>query len=143
MENYIKFIILAIAVIIGYIVVNFIIKRLQSSDPSPTGYGHGRPNEESKGSCINNSGGHQEGESSEKESEKEYYLNLGERYVSILQLGGQFTPSKIKPQYHLLIAKYHPDKVSHLGIEFQKIAERKMQDIVEAYAYFREKYKLD
>ncbi|MCP3874440.1 MAG: DnaJ domain-containing protein, partial [Desulfobacteraceae bacterium] len=43
----------------------------------------------------------------------------------------------IKKSYRKLSMKYHPDKVSHLGDEFKKVAEEKMKDINAAYDYFK------
>ncbi len=42
-------------------------------------------------------------------------------------------PDTIKKAYHRMAAKYHPDKVSHLGEEFQQLAKEKFQDIQWAY----------
>jgi len=39
----------------------------------------------------------------------------------------------IKSAYRKLAAKYHPDKVDHLGDEFRVLAEQKFKDIQEAY----------
>jgi uncharacterized membrane protein YkvA (DUF1232 family) len=39
----------------------------------------------------------------------------------------------IKRAYRKLAAKYHPDKVDHLGDEFRVLAEQKFKDIQEAY----------
>lgn len=39
----------------------------------------------------------------------------------------------IKKAYHHMAAKYHPDKVSHLGEEFQQLAKEKFQEIQWAY----------
>lgn len=40
---------------------------------------------------------------------------------------------EIKNAYRELVNKYHPDKVNHLGDEFQKLAEMKFKEIQEAY----------
>ncbi len=40
--------------------------------------------------------------------------------------------------YRALISKYHPDKVSGLGDEFQQIAERKSREINNAYAAYKQ-----
>jgi DnaJ domain/Protein of unknown function (DUF1232) len=41
--------------------------------------------------------------------------------------------SEITAKYRELAAKYHPDKVVHLGDEFQQMAHRKMIEIQNAY----------
>ena len=40
-------------------------------------------------------------------------------------------PAAIRKKYEELLAKYHPDKVQHLGIEFQEMAETKTKAITE------------
>lgn len=63
-------------------------------------------------------------------------------YAKFLGLSGKLTKKDISKIYRSLIDKYHPDKVSHLGEEFQKFAHKKTKDINKAYAYFKKKYKL-
>jgi DnaJ like chaperone protein len=43
------------------------------------------------------------------------------------------SPEEIKSAYREMLSKYHPDKVSHLGEDFQKIAHEKAVDIQKAY----------
>ncbi|MFH2202551.1 MAG: DnaJ domain-containing protein [Elusimicrobiota bacterium] len=40
----------------------------------------------------------------------------------------------IKEAYRREMAKYHPDKVQHLGAEFRRLAEQKAKAIQKAYA---------
>ncbi|MBW2030373.1 MAG: DnaJ domain-containing protein [Deltaproteobacteria bacterium] len=40
---------------------------------------------------------------------------------------------EIRTAYRRLVSKYHPDKVVHLGEEFQTLAEEKFKEIQEAY----------
>jgi DnaJ like chaperone protein len=40
---------------------------------------------------------------------------------------------EIRHAYRELANKYHPDKVAHLGEEFQKLAEKRFKEIQEAY----------
>lgn len=63
-------------------------------------------------------------------------------YAKVLGLSGKITKKDIKKIYRSLIEKYHPDKVSHLGEEFQKFAHKKSKDINRAYSYFKKKYNL-
>ncbi len=40
---------------------------------------------------------------------------------------------EIKQAYRKLAAKYHPDKVDHLGDEFKALAEKRFKEIQKAY----------
>jgi hypothetical protein len=40
---------------------------------------------------------------------------------------------KIKQAYRSLVIRYHPDKVAHLGKEFQELAEIRFKEIQQAY----------
>jgi len=51
----------------------------------------------------------------------------------ILGLHRDATKEEIKKAYQALAAKYHPDKVQHLGEEFQKLAHEKFVVIQKAY----------
>lgn len=43
------------------------------------------------------------------------------------------SPDEIRTAYRRLVAQYHPDKVSHLGREFQEMAHQKLIAIKQAY----------
>ena len=43
------------------------------------------------------------------------------------------SPDEIKAAYRRTVGKYHPDKVTHLGKEFQEMAHRKLVAIQRAY----------
>jgi DnaJ-domain-containing protein 1 len=66
--------------------------------------------------------------------------NTEEEYRQILGVTAGDSQEIIRKKYIELLAKYHPDKVQHLGIEFQEIAEKKTKEIMEAYEFFRKKY---
>jgi uncharacterized membrane protein YkvA (DUF1232 family) len=51
----------------------------------------------------------------------------------ILNLPPDADQDAIKAAYRRLANKYHPDKVSHLGKEFQDLAESRFKEIQEAY----------
>ena len=51
----------------------------------------------------------------------------------ILGLDSNAEVSEIKVAYRKMATKYHPDKVSHLGEEFSKVAEEKFKAINDAY----------
>ncbi len=52
---------------------------------------------------------------------------------TVLGLSRNATPPEIRKAYRQLAGQYHPDKVSHLGREFQRLAEKRFKEIQEAY----------
>src|SRR6516225_347712 len=50
-----------------------------------------------------------------------------------LRITRDASKEEIKAAYFNLIKQYHPDKVSHLGQEFQKLADEKTQLLNRAY----------
>lgn len=57
----------------------------------------------------------------------------------VLGLEPGASPETVKKAYRELANKYHPDKVAHLGEEFQQIAEQKFKKIQAAYQQLRGK----
>jgi uncharacterized membrane protein YkvA (DUF1232 family) len=51
----------------------------------------------------------------------------------ILGVPENATRQEVKSAYKRLAAKYHPDKVLHLGDEFRILAEKRFKEIQEAY----------
>jgi len=64
------------------------------------------------------------------------------KHESALGLNGQVTASEVKKAYREMLAKYHPDKVDHLGDEFKQIADQKTREIIAAYKFFCKKYNI-
>jgi DnaJ domain/Protein of unknown function (DUF1232) len=52
---------------------------------------------------------------------------------SVLGVSPGASKEEIKAAYRRQAAKYHPDKVQHLGKEFQKLAEERFKDIQQAH----------
>ena len=67
------------------------------------------------------------------------HANTAEEYRRILGVTDKDSQATIRKKYKELLGKYHPDKVQHLGIEFQEMAERKTKAIIQAYEFFRKK----
>ena len=55
----------------------------------------------------------------------------------ILEIDPSATDEEVKKAYRRMAVKYHPDKVSYLGEEYQKSAKEKFQKIQEAYDQIR------
>ena len=105
--------------IFGYLYWIFYKKYKQSSRSESRTYANGgeRVNSGSTQSS-NNSGAH-------KKQPKDPYAILG--------TNRQASVDEIKHAYRIQANRYHPDKVSHLGEEFQALAKEKFQDIQWAY----------
>ena len=52
---------------------------------------------------------------------------------TILELKPNASDSELKKGYRKMAAKYHPDKVNHLGNDLRKLAEEKFKSVNEAY----------
>lgn len=65
-----------------------------------------------------------------------------EQYYAVLGLEPGADATAIKKAYRTLSMQYHPDKVRHLGAEFQRVAEEKMKEINAAYEYFKKSMAL-
>lgn len=61
------------------------------------------------------------------------------QYYAVLGLEPGADEEEIKKAYRKLSMQYHPDKVRHLGDEFQQVAEEKMKEINIAYDFFKKK----
>lgn len=68
--------------------------------------------------------------------------DVEQKYRETLGLSGNDSHENIKQKFKKLISKYHPDKVQHLGLEFQVFAEKKTKAILEAYQYFQNKNRI-
>lgn len=51
----------------------------------------------------------------------------------LLEIPRSATPEEIKAAYRRAVSRYHPDKVAHLGTEFQELAHRKLLAIQRAH----------
>ena len=61
-----------------------------------------------------------------------FYKDSSSAY-KILEISQKSSDEEVKKAYRKMAAKFHPDKVHHLGLEFQKIAEEKFKKLNEAY----------
>jgi len=61
-----------------------------------------------------------------------FYKNTTASY-KILEITPDSTDAEVKKAYRKMASKFHPDKVHHLGEEFQKMAEDKFKSVNDAY----------
>ena len=69
-------------------------------------------------------------------------------YYALIGVAASAAPEEIKRAFRREIARYHPDKVQHLGQEFQEIAAARAAELTEAYRILmdpaaRQKYDED
>ena len=67
------------------------------------------------------------------ESIKAMFLKDNSYAYKILELDPSCNNDEVKKGYRKMANKYHPDKVSHLGIDLQHIAEEKFKAVSNAY----------
>ncbi len=67
------------------------------------------------------------------ESIKAMFIVNNDSAYKILEVERNATDDEIKKAYRRMAVKYHPDKVHHLGEEYQKDAQEKFKKINDAY----------
>jgi DnaJ like chaperone protein len=67
------------------------------------------------------------------ESIKSMFVKDVDSSYKILEIEKTATDDEVKKAYRKMAVKFHPDKVSHLGEDFQKKAKEKFQKVNEAY----------
>ena len=67
-----------------------------------------------------------------------FYKNTSAAY-KILEITPDATDNEVKKAYRGMASKFHPDKVHHLGEEFQKMAEEKFKSVNDAYQQIKKK----
>ena len=76
------------------------------------------------------------------ESIKSMFVADTEGAYKILEIEPSATDEEIKKAYRKMAMKYHPDKVSYLGEDFQKAANEKFQKVNEAYEQLKKERNL-
>ncbi len=61
------------------------------------------------------------------------FVDNAEAAYKVLEIESSASDDEIKKAYRKMAMRYHPDKVSHLGPEFQQGANEKFQKVNEAY----------
>lgn len=70
-----------------------------------------------------------------------FYHDANAAY-QILEINNGATDVELKKAYRRMAVKYHPDKLTHLGQEFQKAAKEKFQKLNEAYQTIKKERSL-
>ncbi len=64
---------------------------------------------------------------------KAMFFKSAKNHYKILEVSSDATDDEVKCAYRKVAKKYHPDRVAHLGEEFQRGAKEKFQAVQEAY----------
>ena len=75
-------------------------------------------------------------------SVKAMFIEDTKSAYKILGVDSKSEDSEIKLAYRKMATKFHPDKVSHLGEDFTKIAEEKFKSINDAYQKIKKERNL-
>jgi DnaJ like chaperone protein len=70
-----------------------------------------------------------------------FVRNVGADY-KILEIEPTASNEELKKAYRRMAMKFHPDKVSHLGDDFQKAAKDKFQMVNQAYENIKKERKI-
>jgi DnaJ like chaperone protein len=73
------------------------------------------------------------------ESIKNMFYRDTESDFKVLGVDPAASEDEIKKAYRKMAVKFHPDKVSHLGEEYQKGAKEKFQEVQDAYENIKKK----
>ncbi|MCG8411958.1 MAG: TerB family tellurite resistance protein [Bacteroidales bacterium] len=76
------------------------------------------------------------------ESIKTMFIANVDSAYKILEIDKNATNEEVKKAYRKMAVKFHPDKVSHLGEDFQKQAKEKFQKVNEAYEKIKKERNL-
>ena len=79
----------------------------------------------------------QQQEQEQEQQERDQYRQGPRDPYSILGVSRQAGQSEIRAAYLKLANQYHPDKVAHLGKEFQEMAEQRFKEIQQAYEHLK------
>lgn len=71
--------------------------------------------------------------SKDYDSIKSMFIKNTDSAYHILEIDPKSTDAEVKKAYRTMAMKYHPDKVSYLGEDFQGAAKEKFQKVNEAY----------
>lgn len=70
---------------------------------------------------------------SDFQSIRAMFVSQTDASYKILEIEPTVTDEEVKKAYRRMAMKYHPDKVSHLGEDFKKVAHEKFRKVQEAY----------
>jgi len=88
---------------------------------------------ESENNVINRISGFMGISDSDFQSIRAMFVSQTDALYKILEIESTSSDDDLKKAYRRMAMKYHPDKVSHLGEDFKKVAHEKFRKVQEAY----------
>jgi DnaJ like chaperone protein len=82
---------------------------------------------------INRIAGYMSISDSDFQSIRAMFVSQTDSSYKILEIEQTSSDDEVKKAYRRMAMKYHPDKVSHLGEDFKKVAHEKFRKVQEAY----------
>jgi DnaJ like chaperone protein len=80
---------------------------------------------------------------SDLDSIKSMFIAQIDSSYKILEISKSADNDEVKKAYKKMAIKYHPDKVSHLGEDFQNIAKEKFQKVNEAFNKIKKERRMN
>jgi len=71
------------------------------------------------------------------------FVKDGDAAYKILEIEKSANDEEVKKAYRRMAMRYHPDKVHHLGVEFQKNAQEKFRAVNDAYETIKKERGID
>ena len=88
---------------------------------------------DSENTVINRISGYMSISDSDFQSIRAMFVSQTDASYKILEIEPTSSDDDVKKAYRRMAMKYHPDKVSHLGEDFKKVAHEKFRKVQEAY----------
>jgi DnaJ like chaperone protein len=88
---------------------------------------------DSENNVINKISGYMGISDSDFQSIRAMFVSQTDSSYKILEIEPTSSDDDLKKAYRRMAMKYHPDKVSHLGKDFKKVAHEKFRKVQEAY----------
>ncbi len=88
---------------------------------------------DSENNVINKISGYMGISDSDFQSIRAMFVSQTDASYKILEIESTSSNDDLKKAYRRMAMKYHPDKVSHLGEDFKKVAHEKFRKVQEAY----------
>ncbi len=94
---------------------------------------------DSEHTVINKISGYMGISDSDFQSLMAMFVSQTDASYKILEIEPTTSDDEVKKAYRRMAMKYHPDKVSHLGEDFKKVAHEKFRKVQEAYDQIKSK----